>query len=248
MQVREFEGKVVLVTGACVNIGRSVALSFAEAGATVAVNTRSSREAAEGTAAEIRKEGGCAEVFMADVIDAAAVKSMVEGIVARFGRLDYLILNASVRREIPFMDMSYEEWRKPIDTTLDGAFHCIKACLPHMLKAGGGAIVTLGGAEWGIVGKAHSSAAKSGLAGLVRALGKELAPHNIRINCVAPGHIDTSRPSHRTARAAVPEYIPMRRYGSTEEIASTVLFMCSKASGFVTGQTLRANGGQMMGF
>lgn len=248
MQVKEFEGKVVLVTGAGVNIGRSVALSFAAAGAAVAVNTRSSREAAENTAAEIRKEGGRADVFMADVIDAAAVKAMVDGIVTKFGRLDYLILNASVRREIPFMEMSYEEWRKPIDTTLDGAFHCIKACLPHMLKAGGGAIVTLGGAEWGIVGKAHSSAAKSGLAGLVRALGKELAPHNIRINCVAPGHIDTSRPSHRTARAEVPEYIPMRRYGSTEEIADTVMFMCSKASGFVTGQTLRANGGQQMGF
>ena len=248
MQAGEFEGKVVLVTGAGVNIGRAVALSFAGAGAAVAVNTRSSREAAEGTAAEIRKGGGRAEVFMADVIDAAAVKSMVEAIVAKFGRLDYLVLNASVRREVPFLEMTYEEWRRPIDTTLDGAFHCIKACLPHMLKSGGGAIVTLGGAEWGIVGKAHSSAAKSGLAGLVRALGKELAPHNIRINCVAPGHIDTSRPAHRTARPAVPEYIPMRRYGSCTEIADTVLFMCSKASGYVTGQTLRANGGQMMGF
>lgn len=248
MQAREFDGKVVLVTGAGRNIGRSIALAFAEQGAAVAVNTRSSREDAEATAKLIHDAGGQAGVFMADVIDPAAVKAMVEGVVARFGRLDHLILNASVRREVKFMDMDYAEWRRPIDTTLDGAFHCIKACLPHMLKAGGGAIVTLGGAEQGIVGKVHSSAAKSGLAGMMRALARELAPHNIRVNCVAPGLIDTTRPAHRSPRPEVPTQIPMLRYGQTAEIAATVLFMCSKGAGFVTGQTLRANGGQLVGF
>src|SRR4051812_29617463 len=120
MNDADFAGKVVLVTGGGRNIGRAIALSFAEGGAAVAGNTRASREDAENTAAEIRRNGGRAAVFMADVSNPAAVQTMVDGIVAQFGRLDVLVLNASVRKEVPFLEMSFDEWRKPLSTTLDG--------------------------------------------------------------------------------------------------------------------------------
>ena len=141
----ELAGKVALVTGASRNIGRAIALSLAAGGAAVAVNARTSRDEAETVAQEIRGAGGQAEVFMADIADAGAVKAMAEGILRRFGRIDILVLNASVRSEKPFTEMSFDEWRVPLSITLDGAFHCTKACVPAMIKAGGGSIVTLGG-------------------------------------------------------------------------------------------------------
>ena len=141
MSNQEFAGKVALVTGAGKNIGRSIALSFAAAGAAVGVNTRESRAEAESVVREIQAAGGKAALFMADVADAAAVNTMVEGVVKQFGRLDMLVLNASYRKETLFMDMSFEEWRRVMSISLDGSFHCIKASLPHLIKAGGGNIV-----------------------------------------------------------------------------------------------------------
>src|SRR3972149_9890255 len=141
----ELAGKAALVTGASRNIGRAIALAFAAGGAAVAVNARSAREDADKVAQEIRGAGGQAEVFMADIVDAKAVNGMVDGILKRFGRLDILVLNASVRKETPFIDMSFDEWKSLTAVTLDGSFHCVKACLPHLIKAGGGAIGALGG-------------------------------------------------------------------------------------------------------
>jgi len=140
----ELAGKVALVTGASRNIGRATALELAAAGAAVAVNTRASREDAEQVVREIRAAGGEAELFVADIADGHAVNAMVEGVIRSFGRVDMLILNASVRTEKPFLELSYEEWRLPLSITLDGAFYCAQACVPHMIKAGGGSIVTLG--------------------------------------------------------------------------------------------------------
>lgn len=113
---------------------------------------------------------------------------MVEGVVKRFDRVDFLILNASVRKETAFIDMSFDEWLSLISITLDGSFHCVKACLPHMIKACGGAIVTLGGmtALSGSKRRVHGSVGKHGLWGMTRALAKELGEHHIRVNCVAP--------------------------------------------------------------
>ena len=138
---QELAGKVALVTGASRNIGRAIALALADAGAAVGVNARKSKDDADKVVREIRAAGGQAEPFLADIVDPKAVNTMVEGVVKRFGRLDFLILNASMRKETPFIDMTYDEWRSLISVTLDGSFHCTKACLPHMIKAGGGAIV-----------------------------------------------------------------------------------------------------------
>ena len=239
---------MALVTGGALNIGRSISLALAAAGAAVAVNTRSSREQADGVAAQIREAGGEAEVCMADIADAAAVKAMVEGVIGRFGRIDILVLNASIRKEVLFTDMSFEDWRNVMSISLDGSFHCIKACLPSMIKSGGGNIVSLVGdnALLGGVRKVHSSAAKAGLTGMTRALAKELGEHGIRVNCVSPGHIATTRPAHRSARPAAKGLIPLGRWGKTEEIAATVRFLCGPGGGFITGQTIHVNGGQMM--
>lgn len=243
----ELAGKVALVTGAGRNIGRAIALSLASAGASVAVNTRKSREDADKVAQEIRAAGGQAEVFMADVADAAAVNSMVDGVIKRFGRIDFLVLNASVRKETPFIDMTFDEWRSILAITLDGSFHCAKACLPAMIKAGGGAIVTLGGlmALSGAKNRVHGSVAKHGLVGMTRALARDLAQYGIRVNCVAPGQMNTTRAAGRTPRADPADLIPLGRRGESEEIATTVRFLCGPGASFITGQTIHVNGGQM---
>ena len=246
--MKELSGKVALVTGAGRNIGRAIALALAQGGAAVAVNTRASRDDAEKVAREIREPGGRAEVCMADITDAGQVKAMADGIVRQFGKIDLLVLNASVRREVRFTEMDFEEWRRVMSTSLDGSFHCIKACLPSMIAAGGGSIITLAGdtALSGAVGKSHSSAAKSGLAGLTRALAKELAAQRIRVNCVSPGHIDTIRPAHRSARPEADGLVPLGRHGKPEEIAAVVRFLCGPGADYITGQTVHVNGGMMM--
>jgi 3-oxoacyl-[acyl-carrier protein] reductase len=245
---RELEGRVALVTGGARNIGKAISLAFAAGGASVAVNTRTSREDADRLVKDIREAGGAAEAYMADIADAAAVNAMTEAVVKRFGRIDILVLNASQRREVPFKDMTFEEWRTTMSITLDGSFHCIKACLPPMIEAGGGNIVTLAGDAvlLGNPGKAHNTAAKNALVGLTRVLAKELAADGIRVNCVSPGSIDTTRPDHRSPRAAAKGAIPVGRWGEPEEIAAVVRFLCGPGGGFITGQTLHVSGGAMM--
>lgn len=245
---RELAGKVALVTGAGQNIGRATAIELAAAGAMVAVNTRASQEAAEAVVQEIRAAGGQAGLFMADVADAVAVQQMADHIIAQYGRIDILVLNASVRRETRFTDMSFEQWRVPLSLSLDGSFHCIKACLPSMIATGGGNIIALTGSNVlaGAIGKVHSSAAKSGLTGMIRALAREVGVHGIRANCVSPGMINTTRPSHRSPRRDMKGLLPIERQGEPEEIAATVRFLCGPGAAYITGQTLHVNGGQTM--
>jgi 3-oxoacyl-[acyl-carrier protein] reductase len=248
LPTQELAGQVALVTGAGQNIGRSTALELARAGAAVAVNTRASREAAESVVREIRAAGGNAELFMADIVDSEQVKRMITGVIERYGRIDILVLNASVRKETFFTEMSFEEWRVPLATSLDGSFHCIRACLPAMLAAGRGSIVALTGSNVlaGGIGKVHSSAAKSGLTGMIRALARELGPKGIRANCVSPGMIDTSRAANRPPRRNAQGVVPLERWGESDEIASTVRFLCGPGASYITGQTVHVNGGQTM--
>ena len=245
---RELAGHVALVTGGAKNIGRAICLALAAAGAAVAVNTLRSREEADALVQQIRSAGGEAEAYLADIADAAAVHAMAAAVIERFGRIDILVLNASQRREVLFKDMTFEEWRKTMSITLDGSFHCIKACLPSMLANGGGNIVTLGGDAVLLGGnrKAHNTTAKNGLVGLTRALAKELAADGIRVNCVSPGSIETTRPAHRSAREDPKGRIPLGRTGESEEIAAVVRFLCGPGGGFITGQTLHVSGGAFM--
>ena len=244
---RELAGKVALITGAARNIGRATALELAAAGAAVAVNTRASREEAANVVREIRAAGGEAETYVADIADGAQARAMVEAVAARFGRIDMLVLNASVRTEKPFLELSYEEWRTPLSITLDGAFHLAQACLPHMIRAGGGSIVTLGGmmSLSGAKKRIHGSVAKHGLVGMTRGLAREFGEHGIRANCIAPGQMNTARAAGRSARPSE-DLIPLGRRGEAGEIATVVRFLCGPGASYLNGQTIQVNGGQMM--
>ena len=243
----ELAGKVALVTGAAKNIGRATALALAAGGAAVAVNTRASKEDAAKVVQDIRAQGGQAELYVADIADGAQVKAMCEAILARFGRIDILVLNASVRSEKPFLEVSYEEWRKPLGITLDGAYFCAQGCLPSMLANGGGAIVTLGGMQSlsGAKHRINGSVAKHGLVGFTRGIAREFGDRGIRANCIAPGTMNTTRAPGRPPRPE-PTNIPLKRYGEAEEIASVVRFLAGPGASFLSGQSIQVNGGQMM--
>src|SRR3954451_21265842 len=191
----ELDGRVAVVTGAGRNIGRAIALELAAAGAKVVVNSRANMAEAEGVVAEIEKSGGTALAVTGDVADAGAVDAMMAAAVRKFFRIDYLINNAALRGEKPLDDMTYADWRKVLDVTLDGAFHCVKACLPHLRQSGAGAIVNMGGlsSHTGSKDRIHVVTAKSGLVGLTRALAHDLAESNVTVNCVAPGLVATER-------------------------------------------------------
>jgi 3-oxoacyl-[acyl-carrier protein] reductase len=244
----ELAGKVALVTGASRKLGREIARALACGGATVAINARTSRDEAERVAAEIRAAGGVASAFLADVTDREAVRAKVRGIVAQFGRIDILVLNAAIRTEVPFLELSYEEWRRPLTMTLDGAFYCMQACLPEMLRAGGGSIVTLGGLSSlsGARRRVHGSVAKHGLLGMTRAVAREFGEHNVRANCVAPGRMITEPRPHRTMEPNAEAMIPLGRKGDRAEIAAAVRFLCGPGASFITGQLVYVNGGQYM--
>ena len=247
---RELEGKVALVTGGARNIGRAIARELAAAGAAVMVNANTSREDAEQTVSLIRSEGGKAALHFADVTDAKAVGTLVAATEKEFGRLDVLVNNAAIRAETAFAGMKLEDWRRVLSVVLDGAFLCSQACLPHMARAGGGAIVNIGGltAHPGAAGRAHVVAAKAGLIGLTRALALELAPQGITVNCVVPGTIETLRglpgaPERPAHRRALP---PAGRRGEPAEVAAAVRFLCGPGARYITGQALHVNGGGYM--
>jgi 3-oxoacyl-[acyl-carrier protein] reductase len=244
---KELAGKVAVVTGAAKNIGRATALELAKAGAAVAVNTRNSIDDAKKVVEEIRAAGGQAEVYVADIADAQSAKGMVDSVMQKFGRVDFLVLNASVRTEKPFLELSYDEWRVPLSITLDGAFYMAQACLPSMIANGGGSIVTLGGmmSLSGAKKRIHGSVAKHGLVGFTRGLAREFGDRNIRANCIAPGQMDTKRAAGRSAPLG-DAMIPLGRKGDAEEIATVIRFLCSPASSYLTGQSIQINGGQMM--
>jgi 3-oxoacyl-[acyl-carrier protein] reductase len=243
----ELTGRVALVTGSARNIGRAIALAFARGGAAVMVTARHSASEAEAVADEIRQMGGRASSMLADVGDPASAARLVQATVDQLGRLDILVNNASVRREVDFADLEYAEWREIMATTLDGAYLCSRAALPHLIAAKGGSIVNIGGlsAHTGATRRAHVIAAKMGLVGLTRALAHDLATHQVTVNLVAPGLIDTARvgaePAHHVGK--VP---PIGRKGTPDEIATLVRFLCGPDARYITGQTIHANGGLFM--
>jgi len=244
----DLQGRVAIVTGSARNIGRAIAQALADAGAAVVINAKSSAGEAEAVARDIRDAGGKATAKLADVGIPDGAESLIATAVESFGRLDILVNNAAVRREMDFDKLDYQEWRDIIATILDGAYLCAHAALPHLIKAGGGSIVNIGGLSsfTGAARRAHVIAAKAGLVGLTRALAHDLAPHGVTVNCVAPGLIDTARrgpePSHHATHATL-----AGRRGTPEEIAAVVRFLCGPGARYITGQTLHANGGVFMG-
>jgi len=246
---KELDGRVALVTGAGRNIGRAIALELAAGGAAIVVNARANMTEAQSVGGEIEAAGGQALAVIGDVADATAVNAMVDAAVARFSRIDYLVNNAAMRGEKPLQDMTYAEWRSVLDVTLDGAFHCVKACLPHLKQSGAGAIVNMGGlsAHAGSKDRAHVLTAKSGLAGFTRALACDLAGDDVTVNCVAPGLVATARPKDfvEPQHHAIHHTLSGTR-GAPQDIATLVRFLCGPGARYITGQTIHASGGAFL--
>lgn len=244
------EGRVAVVTGSALNIGRAIALHLARDGFRILVTARQAEHDAAETARLIKNAGSDAAVHLADISDPAQAKGLIEAAVSHFGRLDVLVNNASMRRQTKFAEMTPGEWREIMAATLDGAFYCAHAAAPHIAAAGGGTIINLGGisAHVGAVGRVHAVTAKAGMTGLTRALAKELAGDNITVNTVVPGSIETIRGAAaggNHGRSVLPDAL-MGRRGHPDEIAAMVRFLCSAEARYVTGQTIHVNGGAFM--
>jgi 3-oxoacyl-[acyl-carrier protein] reductase len=249
MSNAELAGKVAIVTGSGRNIGRAIALALASDGASVVVNARSSRSEAEAVAREIEAMGGKALVHVGDIADAEAVQAMADMAVKELGRIDILVNNAALRREKPFAEMTYAEWREVMNVILDGTFHFVKACLPALKKSGAGTIVNIGGmsAHTGASNRAHVVTAKAGIVGFTRALAHDLSPDGITVNCVVPGIIGTPR-----AKNAEPAHHLIHRTitgerGRPEDVAAAVRFLCGGAARYINGQAIHSNGGAYFG-
>jgi len=246
--MKQLNGKVALVTGASRGIGREIALRLAEEGAFVALNcTARGVEKAEAVLAEIRAKGGDGVVKPFSVSDSAAVDQAVDELIKAKGAIHVLVNNAGIAKDALFMRMKDEEWDDTLNTNLKGAALCARAVTRPMMKAREGVIVNLSSVvgQMGNAGQAAYSASKAGLFGLTKSLAKELASRNIRVNCVAPGFIDTEMTSDlpATAKEEMLKGIPLGRMGSGREIADAVLWLASPASAYVTGQVLAVNGG-----
>ncbi|MFN3889656.1 MAG: SDR family NAD(P)-dependent oxidoreductase [Beijerinckiaceae bacterium] len=244
---KELQGYVALVTGGPRNIGRAMALAFAEQGASVVITAVNDMASAESAVKEIEDKGASGLAVQCDVTKEGDVAALRDRIEQKFGRLDVLVNNAAVRHEQPFGEMTYAQWRHVIGVTLDGAFLTASAMLPMLKASGRGAIVNIGGmsAYTGAKKRVHVLAAKSGLGGLTRGLAHDLAEFGVTANLVSPGLIDTVRgghsakePDHHKHHATL-----LGRRGRPEEVADMVVWLSGPHARYVTGQTIHVNGG-----
>lgn len=239
---------VVLITGASRGIGAATARLFAREGWVVGVNYCSSRSAAEELVSEIRASGGTAAALPGDVSDAVQARQLVEEAERILGPLDVLVCNAGVALPQQLLtDTTDEQWKRVMGVDLDGVFYTIRAAVPGMVRRQKGSIVTVS-SMWGVTGgscEVAYSAAKAGVIGLTRALAKELGPSHIRVNCVAPGVIDTEMNGALDEQAMewLEEETPLGRIGRGEDVARSILFLAGEEASFITGQVLQTNGG-----
>ncbi len=241
----------VLITGASRGIGAATARLFAQEGWNVAVHYNASRAAAEQLAAELSGLGVRAVPIQADVADPEQAERLVRETEGALGPLDAVICNAGVALPQQLLtDTTADQWRRLMSVDLDGMFHTLRAAIPGMVRQKRGSIVTVS-SMWGITGgscETPYSAAKAGVIGLTRALAKELGPSGIRVNCVAPGVIDTAMNGHLTPKdlAALGEETPLCRIGQPVEVAQAIYFLASERASFITGQVLRVDGGMVI--
>jgi NAD(P)-dependent dehydrogenase (short-subunit alcohol dehydrogenase family) len=246
---KQFEGKVAVITGGSSGIGRATAIAFAAEGARVAIGARRAKESEE-TIRIIEQKGGEAIFVPTDVLKATDVHRLVEAATDRWQRLDFAFNNAGVSGTpfVPIPDYSEEVWDQVLDINLKGVFLSMKYEIPAIVKSGGGAIVnmsSIAGLIGGRVGAAYY-ASKAGVIGLTRAAAMEYCNANLRVNAVCPAVIETAMADgiFSSGRAAsLIELHPLGRFGKPEEVADSVVWLCSEKSSFITGQALPIDGG-----
>jgi dihydroanticapsin dehydrogenase len=248
-----FRNRVAIVTGAGSGIGQAAALQLAHEGALVAV-ADVDLPAAEGTAQLIRAQTGHDSLAArVDVSQLSSVAAMVCSVIGRFGQIDILINSAGIFVDEEAIKVSEEAWDRHLDVNLKGTFLCCQHVLPHMVRAAGGSIVTIG-SIMGLVGaprNAAYSASKGGVVLLTKSLAVEYGPHNIRVNCVCPGSIEgpmigrylARQPDPEVHRHSIETSYPLQRLGRMDEVVGAILFLASDAASYITGVALPVDGG-----
>ena len=245
------EGKTVVITGASRGIGRAAAIMFAEAGCNVAVNFVSNEKAATEVVDKIRHAGGRAIPVRADVSIKSEAERLIRSTIAEFGAVDILVNNAGIWKEAAIDTMSEGELNEMLAININGVFFPTTAVVPLMKQRRSGNIIHIASTagQRGEAFHSHYAATKGAVISLTKSLAPELAPHNIRVNCVAPGWVDTDM-SHEELSAPDAQrhlrLIPLGRPGSAEEIAGPILFLASNLSTFITGEILNVNGGAVL--
>jgi len=245
----DLKGKVAIVTGGAQGIGKSIAARLAQAGANVVI-ADVMEEVAKSTAQEISQKGNEAISIRVDVSSLSSVEEMVKKTLDKFDRIDILVNNAGITRDGLVMRMKEEDWDLVLDINLKGAFNCIKAVSPIMMKQKSGKIVNIASIVGiiGNIGQANYSASKAGLIALTKTCARELASRRINVNAVAPGFIQTSMTERLPAQVKekLSSQIPFGEIGKPEDVASAVLFLVSEEASYVTGEVIRVDGGMAM--
>jgi 3-oxoacyl-[acyl-carrier protein] reductase len=242
--------KVAIVTGATRGIGRAIALELAKQGADISFNYAKNANLANNLVNEIKSYGRKVIAEQVDIRNLDTVKEFVEKTKNTLGRLDILVNNAGIIKDRALMMMEELDWRDVIDTDLNGVFNASRACIVTFMKQKNGQIVNIASVS-GIIGSARQtnySASKAGIIGFTKALAKEVAGYNIRVNAVAPGYIQTDMLDtlKDEQKDKLKEFIPLGRFGTPEEIARVVLFLLSENAQYITGQVISVDGGMVM--
>ena len=242
--------KCALITGATRGIGKQIAITLAKQGYNIALNYRKENEELENTKKEIEKIGVQVLAVKGDVANFENCENFVKQVIERFGQIDVLVNNAGITKDMFLMRMKKEDFEQVIDTNLVGTFNVTKNVVPYMMKARSGRIINISSVVGisGNAGQTNYSASKAGIIGFTKSLAKEIASRNILVNAVAPGFIETNMTDvlKDDVKQEIAKNIPLKRMGTTQDVANVVKFLASDDSSYITGQVINVDGGMLM--